>query len=276
MLQAVTDAAANLLYHIETPRRIRTTPLEVLAVGLSRSGTDSLRQALIQLGYDHTYHGFDTPITLGHLKLWHLLAKKKWHGTSGDTDITVHDFDQIIGHCAAVTDMPAAAFAPELIAAYPKARVILNTRKDVDTWYDSNMATFGTINRDWFTFIRYWFSAELYWLMKCFEMPFYGFYYGNFQATGKWVYQQHTATIRGSVPQERLLEWSVEDGWPPLCDFLEKDVPDMEFPSGNTPKEMLETSYRLLGEHFKVANRNMLFAAAILLGLVALLIAAAM
>ena len=276
MLQNATDTITNFLYHVETPERTRTTPLEVLAVGLSRSGTDSLRQALLHLGYENTYHGFDAPVTKGHCKLWHQLGKKKWRRTNSDADITAEDFDQIIGHCAAVTDMPAAAFAPELIAAYPKAKVILNTRKDVDAWYDSNIATFGELDQDWLLAARYWFTSELYWVMKCFEVPFYSYYYGNFEATGKWVYKQHTAATKGLVPPEKLLEWSVEDGWQPLCDFLEKPVPDMEFPSGNAPKEMLETSYRHLGEQMKLATRNMIIAATILFGLVALSITAAM
>jgi hypothetical protein len=39
--------------------------------------------------------------------------------------------------------------------------------------------------------------------------------------------------IRGLVPQDRLLEWCVEDGWAPLCKFLDKPVPDIEFPHAN-------------------------------------------
>jgi hypothetical protein len=40
--------------------------------------------------------------------------------------------------------------------------------------------------------------------------------------------------IRGLVPKDRLLEWTVEDGWEPLCAFLGKPVPDDEpFPHVN-------------------------------------------
>ena len=34
----------------------------------------------------------------------------------------------------AVTDFPAALFAPELIATYPEAKVIL-TERDIDKWH---------------------------------------------------------------------------------------------------------------------------------------------
>lgn len=39
--------------------------------------------------------------------------------------------------------------------------------------------------------------------------------------------------IRGLVPRERLLEWTVEDGWEPLCEFLGKPVPNEPFPHVN-------------------------------------------
>lgn len=39
--------------------------------------------------------------------------------------------------------------------------------------------------------------------------------------------------IRGLVPKERLLEWYIDDGWEPLCEFLGKPVPDVEFPHAN-------------------------------------------
>lgn len=40
--------------------------------------------------------------------------------------------------------------------------------------------------------------------------------------------------IRGLDPKERLLEWTVEDGWEPLCEFLGKPIPDEDFPHVNT------------------------------------------
>ena len=52
-------------------------------------------------------------------------------------------------------------------------------------------------------------------------------------STDKCVALEHCNMIRGLVPKERLLEWTVEDGWEPLCIFLEKPVPDEPFPHVN-------------------------------------------
>lgn len=39
--------------------------------------------------------------------------------------------------------------------------------------------------------------------------------------------------VRRSVPKDRLLEFRVQDGWKPLCDFLNMPVPDIPFPHLN-------------------------------------------
>lgn len=39
--------------------------------------------------------------------------------------------------------------------------------------------------------------------------------------------------VRELVPKEKLLEWNVEDGWQPLCEFLGKDIPKESFPRAN-------------------------------------------
>ena len=45
---------------------------------------------------------------------------------------------------------------------------------------------------------------------------------------------EHYNMVRGLVPKERLLEWTVEDEWEPLCKFLGKPVPEGEpFPNTN-------------------------------------------
>ncbi|KAK5633494.1 hypothetical protein RRF57_009208 [Xylaria bambusicola] len=43
----------------EPPKRERTKPMEVICVGLPRTGTESLQNALLRLGYDHTLHGWN-------------------------------------------------------------------------------------------------------------------------------------------------------------------------------------------------------------------------
>lgn len=42
----------------------------------------------------------------------------------------------------------------------------------------------------------------------------------------------------------QLLEFSVEDGWGPLCNFLEMPVPDVPFPRINSREEVQQAVVR--------------------------------
>lgn len=73
--------------------------------------------------------------------------------------------------------------------------------------------------------------------------------------------------IRGLVPKERLLEWNVQEGWEPLCQFLDKDIPDEPFPHVNTKdKGWKEREAQLMGGMVVPAMRNAAILSVTLLG----------
>ena len=51
------------------------------------------------------------------------------------------------------------------------------------------------------------------------------------------AYERHNATVRSSCPAHRFLEWTVTDGWEPLCDRLGVPIPCEPFPWTNTTRE---------------------------------------
>ena len=95
------------------------------------------------------------------------------------------------------------------------------------------------------------------------------FFRGSFACNGKWAYEDHVATIRGlGLPPDRFLEWTVKDGWQPLCKFLGRDIPDEPFPKGNSPVEYAEKLPRVLQDFEARAKRNMMWTStALVLGL---------
>jgi hypothetical protein len=148
------------------PPRKRTKPMEVICVGMPRSGTESLQQALLTLGYDHTYHGFDMTFE-DEMRLpgWVALARRKWYGDgSGTARITADEFDALLGHSVAVTDVAASCFAVELIDAYPEAKVVLNMRSDLDAWHRSVQGTLLNIWDSKLIYLASWFNRELWWV----------------------------------------------------------------------------------------------------------------
>ncbi|KAK3315453.1 P-loop containing nucleoside triphosphate hydrolase protein [Apodospora peruviana] len=226
------------------PARVRTKPMQVICVGLPRSGTESLQQALLQLGYDHTYHGWDIVYDSEiHSPGWVALARRKWFPSMPEEErtITAEDFDAVLGHSVAVTDAAASCFASDMIAAYPEAKVVLNMRRDVDAWHRSVVNTLVRANESWGFWVASWLDRECFWAWHVYERFLWT---GLFRATegnlstavrrnGRWIYTEHNAMIRGLVPKERLLEWYIDDGWEPLCKFLGKPVPSIPFPHAN-------------------------------------------
>ncbi|KAJ5668721.1 hypothetical protein N7462_009791 [Penicillium macrosclerotiorum] len=270
----VPDQLLHYLYGLPPPATgKRKEPMKVLAVGISRSGTESLREALHILGFDHTHHGFDTILPPSSLEATYRLLQKKYKTTpgKGSVKLTAEDFDTVLSECVGVSDLMAAEFARDLIAAYPNAKVILNIRHDLDSWYKSMEQTMGYFDRnpfDW-DWCKSWFCADLFWIRQTMcrsMMP--RFFRGSFQSNGKWIYEEHIAMIRGlGLPDDKLLEWSVEDGWEPLCRFLNKEIPPQDFPNGNPPKAWAERIAKTLEFHHRRALRNMLIAAAFFIGI---------
>jgi hypothetical protein len=77
----LTDRIIHSVYGLPPPTSGgRKEPMQVLAVGISRSGTDSLREALHILGFNHTHHGFDTILPPSSLEgIYRLLQKEIYH-----------------------------------------------------------------------------------------------------------------------------------------------------------------------------------------------------
>lgn len=178
--------------------RVRTKPMEVLCLGLPRSGTESLQNALLHLGYDHTYHGwdilFDEPIPApGFVRL----ARKKWYGgPDGEAHITREEFDELIGHAVALTDAPGNVFAAEMIRAYPEAKVVLNVRRDLDAWHHSAVTNLVGINEStrWWSS---WFCKEYFWGWHAYERFLWTRLFrcpdenlgSGVTVNGKWIYR---------------------------------------------------------------------------------------
>ncbi|GAB7364374.1 hypothetical protein MBLNU230_g4917t1 [Neophaeotheca triangularis] len=262
------------------PPRVRTSPMAVLCVGLPRSGTESLQVALQRLGYP-TYHGWDILFEEPtRYRAWSNLCRKKWYGvdaasaSAGEREFTAEaDFDPLIGHVEAVCDAPANAFAMELIAAYPRARVVLNVRRDLGDWHRSARVNLvERVNESWGVYVCTFFSPALWWGWHLYERWLWWHVFrcvGSGMRTGivgngVRVYKEHCAMVRGLVPKENLLEWSVEDGWEPLCKFLGKPVPKEPFPRVNDAAGFDGRVRAIMANHLTIAVCNMAWVSAVL------------
>ena len=60
-------------------------------------------------------------------------------------------------------------------------------------------------------------------------------------------FAEHYKHIRLIVPKDRLLEFQSEDGWAPLCAFLDKPIPEQPYPHVNKGDNILKIHKVFLG-----------------------------
>lgn len=235
----VSQLSGNTTTDIDRRKCQRVVPMEVLGLGLSRTGTSSLRQALIDLGYDDCYH-FATPLIENppDAEMWSEAMEAKFEGRG--KEFRKMEWDALLGHCRAITDTPCTVFYEELLAAYPDAKVILTVRDTSEEWQSS---VCKTLMENWFE-VHYKPTKTIWERIYRAFLPVTPMYrlcvlleryymYGFVRERGREFYQEYNSEIKKIVPRERLLVFNVKEGWEPLCRFLDKDVPPWEFPRGN-------------------------------------------
>ena len=210
----------------------------------------------------HGWHVFDDPE--GRRK-WIKGLKAKYFGDGSTLGKT--DFDWLLGpYSATGGDFPCVAFADELLAAYPEAKVVL-VERDIDAWHRSMVelldVTFNPINYYLLSFLDPAFMGEI---EAFFGTAYFGFYNRSSKdeifKVAKERYHQYYEHIRAVVPRERLLDFKLTQGWEPVCAFLGKDVPDQPFPWLNEKGEMR----RKEGVYQRRSIRNMAINAGLVVG----------
>ena len=219
--------------------------LQVLAAGLPRTGTTSLKAALQVIGYGPSLHMEDLFRDSRRCALWARLFEE------GTTDL-----DQLFEGYRSTTDFPGCLLVGDLFDSYPDLKVVLNYR-DPAAWYDSIMRTiYPAANRTAeeqramsrkavedhrFVGINAALSLVDDYLLK-------GYFRGQLPERGFAIaaYEDHYATVRQLVPAGQLLEYRVEEGWAPLCKFLSVDLPEAEFPHKNTSGDFQQQVMKMI------------------------------
>ena len=188
--------------------------LQVIGAGFGRTGTASLRDALVHLGFgpcDHMRQNFEHP---ERFPLWEEALRRK---TAGEPI----DWRPLLTGFRASMDWPGAYFWRELAAAHPQAKVILTVRDPV-RWYDSMQATIFSLPDQQRPAVALDMDASTF---------------GDRltdRAHCQAVFARQNQVVREMIAPERLLVFEVKEGWEPLCAFLDVPVPkDEPFPRVN-------------------------------------------
>lgn len=197
--------------------------LTVIGAGLPRTGTNSLRLALIRLLGGDCYHMFAVKADPPQARAW-------VRALDGDLS-GVHE---LLAGCSAVVDWPAAFFWRELLAAHPEAVVVLSVRDSPVTWWRSFDATVLERKRNPEALPGDDGSFAV--MRDALLDRVFGADWAD-PDTAMAAYQRHNAEVRAQCPPGRLVEWSPADGWPAVCAALGLDVPDEPFPRTNSALE---------------------------------------
>jgi fructose-1,6-bisphosphatase/inositol monophosphatase family enzyme len=178
-------------------------PSKIFGIGLSKTGTSSLAQALQRLG-------FRTRDCMG--------AERYLPG-----DLASIDMETVLAHDA-LTDTPIPSFYRELDARFPGAKFVLTVR-DRDGWLKSCRKQFNERSA----------AAQSEAHRRLFE-DLYGTNIFDEQSFAAG-YERFVAGVREYFRQRPgdLLELNVSagEGWEKLCPFLDRPVPDAPFPKAN-------------------------------------------
>jgi hypothetical protein len=151
-------------------------------------------------------------------------------------------WDELLAGRDATVDWPGARYFEPLMAKHPDAKVLLSVR-DHASWERSMRATickiyFGDellhhlsdarrlVDEDWAAWIAL-MEAQCWEgrgpLRDAPETT-----EGLIRSAEAW-----DAHVKATVPADRLLVWEAQEGWEPLCAFLDRPVPDEPFPRIN-------------------------------------------
>lgn len=231
--------------------------LKVIGAGYGRTGTMSTYKALPELGFP-CYH------------MMEIIGKKEnkshidfWNEVTNAPEGQQHDWERVFKNYTAAVDNPACCVWKELMVAYPDAKVLLTLHpRGPEAWYNSTMETI--------------YFTETLWQFKVLRavIPFMG-KFGNVSTNLIWKrnhkgtmenkkaaiaeYNAHIEDVKAHVPPEKLLIFTVDQGWEPLCKFLDVPVPATPFPNVNDKAQVKKTiadftkgAYIILGIGFAV------------------------
>jgi hypothetical protein len=228
-----------------------TAQLQVIGSGFGRTGTDTLREALNELGYK-TYHmkeiiehGF-----ISHVNFWKQQAENNCADVEGMKSL----FEE--GGWTAAVDFPSCLCWETLMKAYPHAKIVHTERESSERWWDSASNTIIGIGAK--------FPFNLIQMVS----PFFRAHRSMSDSmwtrvAGKTVSSQHSgypqvykedlikgyeknnARVRTKVGKEQLLIQDHRKGWKELCQFLGKKVPNRPYPHRNTRGEFISWVQRI-------------------------------
>jgi hypothetical protein len=196
--------------------------LSVIGAGFGRTGTESMKLALEQLGVGPCHHMKEVLISPEQIEIWTDIA----YGAAPDWKQAFAGFHSAI-------DWPSSFYWRELSEIYPEAKVIL-TLRDADSWYES----FSNTILRYLDIVRQQAPERHLGQRIIAEQVFDG--RAGDPGHAKAMFERNTEAVLAAIPAGRLLVYNIGDGWEPLCRFLDCPVPGAPYPRTNSTADFQE------------------------------------
>ena len=204
---------------------------KIFGIGLSRTGTSSLNEALKILGYNSIHFPIIMQNSSCKARLKYRL--NKWAKELSATQPLFPDFVKntenelvfqppISKDFDALTDLSVTRFYPQLDSHFPNSKFILTIRAET-AWLQSCSRFFVEGNHQFFKWLQV--NVDMYGSTVYNETLF------------REAYQKHLQEVKiyfEKRPSDLLiLDITNGDGWEQLCPFLGVDIPAQAFPFKN-------------------------------------------
>lgn len=136
------------------------------------------------------------------------------HILRGDGDVGKEvDWDTIYANYGSAVDFPTSVFYKQLIEKYTDSKVILTVREP-EKWYDSALSTIYSFRRGYDAMNPKQNMVE--------KVIWKGLFKGKFEdkEAAIKIFNDNIEEVKKCVHEDRLLVFSVKEGWEPLCKFL--------------------------------------------------------
>jgi hypothetical protein len=180
---------------------------KIFGIGLNKTGTTTLKRCMQIFGYKHKSCSPE------------LLKDVIEHNKFEQLYATVNQYDSF-------DDWPWPLIYKKLDKKYPNSRFILTLRKDVNTWLKSLKKH----------------SLRTKPLDNCRIYAYKHHYPHGHEEDHIRQYHSHEKEVKeyfSNRPDDLLTVcWENGDGWKEICEFLNLDIPDKQFPHANSSKSI--------------------------------------
>ncbi|XP_078362900.1 uncharacterized protein LOC144647031 [Oculina patagonica] len=203
--------------------------MKIICAGFQKTGTKSIAKALRHLGF--TVFDWEEQ-TFDFMDHWVDVFQ---NGAKPDVKRVYQNAD-------AAVDMPVYFFYEEILEAFPDCKVILSEREE-DSWVKSWARQLESLKQRGSKFAA--MLSPTVRKMNYIGGSYFNATFGSHNPKSTYVFRKryriHNHRVKSIVPADKLLVYNVKQGWKPLCDFLECDVPTVPFPHENIKAEITET-----------------------------------